>query len=67
MGFWRSMDDRVKRMTVTDIGLVKGSVFFFTIIIVKIFPQLLGLDYALLAALVIACGAKPLYVFWMKR
>ena len=67
MGFWKNMDEKVKRMTVMDIGLVKWSVFFFTIIIVKLFPQLLKINYVVLIILVIACGARPLYKFWIKK
>ena len=42
------LNDRVKGLTVVDIGLTKGAVFFATIIIVKLFPQLLGINYPLL-------------------
>jgi hypothetical protein len=60
MGFWQNMDEKIKKMTVMDIGLVKWSVFFATIIIVKLFPQLLKINYVVLLVLMIACGAKPL-------
>jgi len=58
---FEKMNERLKKMTVMDIGLVKWSSFFFAIIIVKLFPQLLKIDYIVLVVLVIACGAKPLY------
>jgi len=61
------MNQRVKNLTVVDIGLVKWSVLFATIIIVKIFPQLLKIDYVVLVALMLICGAKPLYKFWFKK
>ena len=67
MGFTESMNEKIKKMTVWDIGLVKWSVFFFTIIIVKIFPQLLNISYPILIVLVIACSAKPLYKIWIKK
>ena len=60
-------NERIKKMTVIDMGLVKWSVFFAAIIIVKLFPQLLKIDYTALAVLMIACGAKPLYKFWIKK
>ena len=60
-------NERIKKMTVMDIGLVKWSVFFFTIIIVKLFPQLSKINYAVLIVLVLACGIKPLYKFWIKK
>ena len=67
MGFWDSMNEKIKKMTVWDIGLVKWSVFFFTIIVVKLFPQLLNISYPILIVLAIACSAKPLYKFWIKK
>ena len=66
MGFWDNMNGRIKKMTVTDIGLVKWSVFFATIIIVKLFPQLLKISYVVLFMLMVACSIKPLYSFWIK-
>jgi hypothetical protein len=64
---FENWNERIKRMTVVDIGLVKMSVFFFTIAIVKFFPQLLKINYAILIALVLACGIKPLCKFWIKK
>lgn len=60
------MSKRVKGLTVIDIGLTKFSVFFATIIIVKIFPQLLRISYPVLIVLVLLVGIKPLYDFWKK-
>ncbi|MFH0732194.1 MAG: hypothetical protein V2A72_04650 [Candidatus Omnitrophota bacterium] len=60
-------NERIKKMTVIDIGLIKWAVTFATIIIVKLFPQLLKINYVVLFALTIACGAKPLYKFWIKK
>ena len=64
---FENMNEKIKKMTVWDIGLVKWSVFFFTIIIVKLFPQLLNVSYPVLIVLMIICGAKPLYKFWIKK
>lgn len=67
MGFWKDMDEKVKKMTVMDIGLVKWSVFFFTIIIVKLFPQLLKINYVVLIVLMLVLAARPLYKIWIKK
>jgi len=67
MVFWDNMNARVKRMTVMDMGLVKFTAFFFAIIIVKLFPQLLKINYAILIVFVVVCGMKPLYKFWIKK
>ncbi|MDP2938389.1 MAG: hypothetical protein Q8N72_04035 [Candidatus Omnitrophota bacterium] len=66
MGFWNNMNGKIKKMTVADIGLVKGSVFFATIIIVKFFPHLLKISYVFLFMFMVACSIKPLYSFWIK-
>lgn len=61
------MNERIKKITVIDIGLTKLAVLFMTIIIVKLFPQLLNIGYPVLIILALACGTKPLYNFWMKK
>ena len=67
MKIWKKMNERMKNMTIMDIGLVKWSSFFFAIIIVKLFPQLLQINYVVLIVLVLVCGIKPLYKFWIKK
>lgn len=60
-------NDRVKKLTVMDIGLVKWAVLFATIIVVKLFPQLLKINYPILIVLMIVCSIKPFYSFWIKK
>ncbi|MCX5748887.1 MAG: hypothetical protein NTZ10_01390 [Candidatus Saganbacteria bacterium] len=57
------LNERVKKLTVWDIGLTKIAIFFFTIIIVKLLPVLLQIRYSVLIILVVICGARPLYRF----
>jgi len=64
---FEKMNERSRKLTVVDIGLVKWSVFFFAIIIVKLFPQLLRINYLVLIVLMLACGIVPLYKFWIKK
>ncbi len=61
------LNERIKKFTVLDISMVKMSVFFFSIMAVKFFPELLNLGYPLLIILVIACGARPFYNIWIKK
>jgi hypothetical protein len=61
------LNDRIKTLNVWDIGLVKWSVLFATIIIVKLFPQLLNINYVVLVVLMVACMAKPVYKIWIKK
>jgi len=64
---FKNWNEKIKKMTVMDIGLVKWSVFFFTIIVVKLFPQLLRINYAVLIVFTLVCGARPLYKIWIKK
>lgn len=60
-------NERIKKLTVIDIGLIKWASFIFGIIVVKVFPQLLNIGYPVLIALVLVCGIRPLYKFWLKK
>ena len=64
---FRRMEEGDKRLEVIDVGLMKWSVFFATIIIVKIFPQLLKIGYSVLTVLVIVFAVRPLYKFLVKK
>ncbi|MFH1238978.1 MAG: hypothetical protein V1653_02580 [bacterium] len=64
---FEKMDERVKKLTTIDIGLTKLAVFFGTIIVVRLFPQLLNISFLVLAVLMIACAVKPFYAFWVKK
>ena len=61
------LNERIKTLTVVDMALVKWSVLFATIIIVKLFPQLLNINYVVLVILMIACMARPLHKVWIKK
>jgi len=63
---FEKLNERVRKLTVIDIGLTKWAVFFAAIIIVKFFPQLLRINFVILAVLLIICAIKPTYKFWIK-
>ena len=63
----KRINERIRTLTFWDIGLVKWSVLFATIIIVKLFPQILNINYAVLVILMIACMARPIYKIWIKK
>ncbi|MDD5085438.1 MAG: hypothetical protein PHE61_05260 [Candidatus Omnitrophica bacterium] len=64
---FEKLNERVRKLSVIDIGLIKWTVLFATIIIVKLFPRLLEINFLILIALMIACMIKPLYVLWIKK
>jgi len=67
VGFFSNINERISRLTVIDVGMIKWSVFFATIIIVKLFPRLLDINYAVLLPLLIVCAARPLYKIWIRK
>jgi len=62
----KSLDEKVRNLSVIDIGLIKFAVFFAALIIVKLIPQLVTIDFSILIGLVILCSAKPFYDFWFR-
>ncbi len=63
----RMLNEKIKKMTVVDISLVKLSAFCFAIIMAKLFPALLDISYPVLIVLVLALGARPLYKTWFQK
>jgi len=61
------MNERIRKLDVLDIGLIKGALFFAAIIIVKFFPQLFKMDYAVLFILMAICAIRPFYSFWIGK
>jgi hypothetical protein len=61
------MNQRVQKLKVCDIALIKWSAFFGTLIIVKLFPKLAQISYPVLIALMVICAVKPMYKFWIKK
>ena len=54
-------------MTAVDIGLIKWSALVAGILIAKLIPRLVTVDYRVLVGLVVVLAAKPVYVFWIKK
>ncbi len=61
------MKGRIGKLGVLDIGLIKCAVFFAALIMAKIFPVFLELDYSVLVALMALCAARPFYKFWFGK
>ncbi len=61
------LDERVRNLSVIDMGLIKFAVFFTALIIVKLFPQLITIDFTILIFLAALCSAKPFYDFWYGK
>lgn len=64
---WKLLNEKVKKLTALDISCTKLAVFFATIIIAKLIPGLLKINYWILIVLVIVFAAKPFYDFYLKK
>jgi len=61
MGFMDWMDSKTKNLDWLDIGLVKVSVFFFTLMLAKLWAPLLSLEWYWYALVFVLAGIKPTY------
>ena len=61
------LNRRLSKLNVFDIGQVKWACVMFGIIISKLFPQLLQINYCLLVVLMLALSVCPSYKFWFKK
>ena len=61
MGFMDWMDSKAKNLDGLDIGLIKLSVFFFTLMLAKLWAPLLSLEWYWYALVFVLAGIKPIY------
>ena len=61
------LNEKARKMTYIDIKLIQLAVIVVAIILIKLFPQLLKIDYWVLIVLLIIFAAKPFYRFWIKK
>lgn len=64
---FKGLNEKVKKLSLIDIKLIKLAVFFAAIIAAKLFPQLLNINYTILIILLILCSARPFYIVWIKK
>jgi hypothetical protein len=61
MGFMDWMNSKTKNLDGLDIGLLKLSVFFFTLMLAKLWAPLLSLEWYWYALVFVLAGIKPTY------
>lgn len=62
-----NLNERVKKLDVVDIELIKASSLFAAIILVKLFPKFLEINFITLVVLTVATAARPFYKAWIKK
>jgi len=60
------MNKQNKKMDIWDMGLTKWTMFFFTLFLVKFFPELLSLDWYVYLVVALILAIRPLYHFFGK-
>ena len=66
MKFIDNVNKKIKNIDVYDISLTKLAVFFMTLFLVKIFPELLTLDWYVYIIIGIIFAIRPMYHFLKK-
>ncbi|MCX5751977.1 MAG: hypothetical protein NT099_10035 [Candidatus Saganbacteria bacterium] len=61
------LNERIKKLSVVDMGLIKLAAMTFGILLVKILPQLISVRYRFLILLMVLFALKPVYVVWFKK
>lgn len=64
--FMKKMNAKVKKMTWCDVKLIKLSVAAFILMIAKLWPPLLSLDWYWYAAIGVLAMLKPLKLYFKK-
>jgi|WetSurMetagenome_2_1015567.scaffolds.fasta_scaffold109416_3 hypothetical protein len=60
-------DRKAKKMGFFELESIQAVTMGFTLIVVKIFPQILALGKWWFIALMVICGAPLRYIFWLKK
>ncbi len=59
MTLWEEFDSRARRFGIVDLKLAQAAAFFFALILVKVFPELLSVCIWWYVMLCVACAVKP--------
>ncbi|MCJ7579015.1 MAG: hypothetical protein MUP98_00600 [Candidatus Aminicenantes bacterium] len=60
-------NNRIKKFTIFDLKLAQGAAFFFALILVKIFPEIMSLHIGWFIGLIILFALRPVYVLFIKN
>lgn len=64
IAFW---DRKVRGWGIFEIKTAQGAAMGFTLVIVKLFPQILTLSVWWFVALLVVCSAPLHYTLWFKK
>jgi hypothetical protein len=58
---------RLKLFTIWDVKLSQLSAVFLTVLIIKLFPEILRIPYWCFIIAIVICAIRPLYVMFLKK
>lgn len=67
MRFLEFLNARSRRLSFVDWKMAQGAVICLTLIVVKLFPNLMELDIRWLVAGLVVLYVRPLYVFYLRN
>ena len=67
MKLLEEMNRRIKKFSIFDEKLAQGAAFCLALIVAKLNPEILNINIWWFIILLILCGIKPLYVFYLKK
>ena len=66
MDLFDSMNQRVSKLNLFDIQLIKAGNWFFALIIVKLIPDIMNINVAWFVLLLMLFSIKPIYARWIR-
>jgi len=67
MSILENTNQRVKKFSIIDLKLAQGTAIFFSLVIIKLLPQIMNLSIWWFVGLLVVFGIKPCYVFFFKK
>lgn len=67
MSLIRFFNKRVRRLSIWDIKLAQGCAMLIALIIIKLIPDILRIDFAWIVALIIVLAIRPMYAFFFRK
>jgi len=61
------MNEQVKKFSLLDVKLAQAVAMFVALIIAKLIPSIMDINIWWFVILLVICGIKPFYVFWIKK
>ncbi len=57
---------KVKKFTILDLKLAQGAAMAFSLVIAKLFPQIMRLSVWWFIGMALICAMRPAYTIWIK-